>query len=95
MLRKKIGSMEMKTGYKERRDNMAEKMTAADMLEEVNSAIYKVLVGGQSYKIGSRQLTRADLSMLREMKKELEAEVNQNKGSSLLDDTYVVFFDGR
>lgn len=74
---------------------MAEKMTAADMLEEVNSAIYKVLVGGQSYKIGSRQLTRADLSMLREMKKELEAEVNQNKGSSLLDDTYVVFFDGR
>lgn len=74
---------------------MAEKMTAADMLEEVDSAIFKVLVGGQSYKIGSRQLTRADLSMLREMKKELEAEVNRNKGSSLLDDTYVAFFDGR
>lgn len=74
---------------------MAEKMTAADMLEEVNSAIFKVLVGGQSYKIGSRQLTRADLSMLREMKKELEAEVNRNEGSSLLDDTYVAFFDGR
>lgn len=74
---------------------MAEKMTAADMLEEVDSAIFKVLVGGQSYKIGSRQLTRADLSMLREMKKELEAEVNRNEGSSLLDDTYVAFFDGR
>lgn len=74
---------------------MAEKMTATDMLEEVNSAIFKVLVGGQSYKIGSRQLTRADLSMLREMKKELEAEVNRNEGSSLLDDTYVAFFDGR
>lgn len=74
---------------------MAEKMTAADMLEEVNSAIFKVLVGGQSYKIGSRQLTRADRSMLREMKKELEAEVNRNEGSSLLDDTYVAFFDGR
>ena len=44
-------------------------ITAESMLKEVNNAIFNVLVGGQSYKIGSRQLTRADLSMLREMKK--------------------------
>ena len=31
---------------------------ASEMLTEVNNAIYAVLVGGQSYKIGTRQLTR-------------------------------------
>lgn len=70
-------------------------ITAESMLKEVNNAIFNVLVGGQSYKIGSRQLTRADLSMLREMKKELEAQINAGSESCLLDDTYVAFFDGR
>ena len=32
----------------------------AELLEQVNKAITTVLVGGQSYRIGSRQLTRAD-----------------------------------
>jgi hypothetical protein len=70
-------------------------MTAAEMLQQVNEAITKVLIGGQSYQIGSRKLTRADLSMLRAMKKELQAEVNAEGSSSLLDNTYVAFFDGR
>lgn len=70
-------------------------MTAAEMLQRVNEAITKVLIGGQSYQIGSRKLTRADLSMLRAMKKELQAEVNAEGSSSLLDNTYVAFFDGR
>ena len=38
--------------------------TAREMLEEVNNAIYTVLVGGQSYKLGTRQMTRADLNLL-------------------------------
>lgn len=70
-------------------------MTAAEMLQQVNEAITKVLIGGQSYQIGSRKLTRADLSMLRTMKKELQAEVNAEGSNSLLDNTYVAFFDGR
>ena len=70
-------------------------MTAAEMLQQVNEAITKVLIGGQSFQIGSRKLTRADLSMLRAMKKELQAEVNAEGSSSLLDNTYVAFFDGR
>ena len=70
-------------------------MRAAEMLQQVNEAITKVLIGGQSYQIGSRKLTRADLSMLRAMKKELQAEVNAEGSSSLLDNTYVAFFDGR
>ena len=69
-------------------------VTAAEMLQQVNEAITNVLIGGQSYQIGSRRLTRADLSMLQTMKKELQAEVNA-EGTGLLDNTYVAFFDGR
>lgn len=70
-------------------------VTAAEMLQQVNEAITNVLVGGQSYQIGSRRLTRADLSMLQTMKKELQAEVNAEGNTGLLDNTYVAFFDGR
>lgn len=70
-------------------------INAADMLKQVNEAIYTVLIGGQSYQIGSRKLTRADLSLLRQMQKELQAEVNAESSSCLLDDTYVAFFEGR
>ena len=48
-------------------------MKPAELLEQVNKAIAAVLVGGQSYKIGSRSLTRADLSMLKAMRDDLEA----------------------
>lgn len=74
---------------------MAEGITAAEMLQQVNEAITNVLVGGQSYQIGSRKLTRADLSMLRTLKKELQAEVSAEGESTILDNTYVVMFDGR
>lgn len=74
---------------------MAEGITAAEMLQQVNEAITNVLVGGQSYQIGSRKLTRADLSMLRTLKKELQAEVSAEGESSILDNTCVVMFDGR
>ena len=72
-----------------------EQMTTEELLKQVNTAIRTVLIGGQSYQIGSRKLTRADLSLLRQMQKELQAEVNAQEESGLLDDTYVAFFDGR
>ena len=65
------------------------------MLEEVNKAIYAVLVGGQSYQIGSRKLTRADLNLLYNMKNDLTAQVQREGETQLLDDTYVAVFDGR
>ncbi|RHO54253.1 peptidylprolyl isomerase [Ruminococcaceae bacterium AM07-15] len=70
-------------------------MKPAELLEQVNKAIAAVLVGGQSYKIGSRSLTRADLSMLKAMRDDLEAQVVAGKPSHLLDRTYVAYFDGR
>ena len=72
-----------------------EQMNTEELLKQVNTAIRPVLIGGQSYQIGSRKLTRADLSLLRQMQKELQAEVNAQEASGLLDDTYVAFFDGR
>lgn len=70
-------------------------MKPAELLEQVNKAIEAVLVGGQSYKIGSRSLTRADLSMLKAMRDDLEAQVVAGAPSHLLDRTYVAYFDGR
>ena len=72
-----------------------EQMNTEELLKQVNTAIRTDLIGGQSYQIGSRKLTRADLSLLRQMQKELQAEVNAQEASGLLDDTYVAFFDGR
>lgn len=70
-------------------------MKPAELLVQVNNAITAVLVGGQSYKIGSRQLTRADLAMLKAMRDDLEAQVAADTPSHLLDRTYVAYFDGR
>lgn len=71
-----------------------EDMTVEQKLVEVNQAISNILVGGQSYKIGSRSLTRADLNTLLAMQRDLQAQLaNQNDG--LMDNTYLAFFDGR
>ena len=69
--------------------------TPAQMLAEVNNAIQSILLGGQSYKIGSRSLTRADLGLLRDMQHDLQAQVASEEASGLFSDTYVAFFDGR
>lgn len=69
--------------------------TAEEMLAEVNNAIYAVLVGGQSYKIGTRQLNRADLNLLYNMKNDLTAQIAAAGSTSLLDDTFVAVFEGR
>ena len=74
---------------------MAEELTAAVMLREVNKAIYAVLVGGQSYQIGSRKLTRADLAQLYDMRDELAAEVAADDDDGCFSDTYVAMFNGR
>lgn len=68
--------------------------TPAELLEQVNKAITTVLVGGQSYRIGSRQLTRADLAMLKTLRDDLEAQLAADESGPLLGRTYVAFSRG-
>lgn len=77
------------------KNGLDENISTAELLGEVKTAIRKILIGGQSYQIGSRKLTRADLYQLRKLKEELEAEIASEGDTSLLDNTYVAFFDGR
>lgn len=69
--------------------------TPAEQLQKVNQAIYKVLVSGQSYRIGSRQIDRANLSVLYAMQKQLQSQVLGEQESPLMADTVVAVFDGR
>ena len=70
-------------------------ISTQEMLDQVNKAIMAIAVGGQSYKIGSRSLTRGDLKQLYAIRNDLTAQVAAENSSSLLDDCYVAFFDGR
>lgn len=70
-------------------------VTTRDMLDSINAAIMAVTVGGQSYKIGSRALTRADLKQLYSMRNDLAAELAAENSTGLLDDCHVAVFDGR
>lgn len=69
--------------------------TAQQLLDEVNKAIAAVLVGGQSYKIGSRQLTRANITELRNLRADLSAQTVQDENTTLFSNTSVAVFDGR
>lgn len=71
------------------------KISTQDMLDQVNAAIMAIAVGGQSYKIGSRSLTRADLKQLYTIKNDLTAQLAAENSSEFLDDCYVAIFDGR
>ncbi|MEY8396172.1 peptidylprolyl isomerase [Lachnospiraceae bacterium 45-P1] len=65
--------------------------TPKEQLKNVNDAIFKILVGGQSYRIGTRSLTRADLSALIAERNRLEAQL-QGDGASLLAGAYAADF---
>lgn len=69
--------------------------TPTERLNLINQAIEEILIAGQSYKIGSRQLTRADLKQLRLLKQELTNEIAEENSLGLFSHTSVAVFDGR
>lgn len=69
--------------------------SAGARLAQVDAAIEAVLSGGQSYKLGSWSVTRADLAQLRAMRDELAAQVEREDSGGLLPRTWVARFDGR
>ena len=78
-----------------------------ELLAQVDKALTAVMVGGQSYKIGSRSLTRANLTELRRLRADLAAgfslgevaalaaQVAEEENTGLLGNTSVAFFEGR
>lgn len=76
-------------------ENTKASLTTKEMLDNVNQAIMAITMGGQSYKIGSRSLTRADLKQLYSMKNDLTAQLAAESENGLLDDCYTAIFDGR
>ncbi len=65
--------------------------TPAEQLKTLNEAIYKILMGGQSYKIGTRSLTRADLGTLIGERDRLEAQI-RGSDTTLLAGAYAADF---
>lgn len=62
-----------------------------EQLAEINEAISAILNGAQSYRIGTRSLTRANLRDLLQERQRLEFAVAAEQGS----DISVAFFDRR
>ena len=50
-------------------------MAASDLLTSVETAITAILTGAQSYKIGNREVTRANLKELIALRTQLQEEV--------------------
>ena len=71
------------------------RLSAEEMLKNVDNAIIAVASGGQSYKIGSRELTRANLKELYSIKNDLTAQLNSDNDSRLFDNCSVGIFSGR
>ena len=69
--------------------------TLTEQLAQVNAAIAAVLAGGQSYRLGSRSVTRADLAALKALRDDLAAQAAQEDADELLSRTYAARFDGR
>ena len=70
-------------------------VTRKDLQQAAGQAMVSILKGGQSYKLGTRQLTRAALSEVRSLKDNLDAEEAAENGNGFLDNCYVACFDGR
>ena len=64
------------------------------LLGEVEKAIGKILSGGQSYRIGTRSVTRADLSTLISLRDLLRSEA-ETADTGFFGRTSVAEFEGR
>ncbi len=75
---------------------MEEKLTPRRRLAQVDEAIAAVLCGGQSYRLGSRSLTRADLAQLRALREDLAAQAaREDSGEALIPGVWAAYFEGR
>lgn len=72
-----------------------EKVRLEEALASVRKAIRNAEQGGQSYRIGSRSLTRVDYESLLAQEKQLMSELAAADNGTLFADTYAAYFEGR
>ncbi len=60
-------------------------------LAELKAARSKILTGGQSYRVGSRQKESASLAEINKMISELETRVNMAAGGGRINTGHAVF----
>lgn len=72
-----------------------ERTRLQEQLASVRKAIYNAEQGGQSYKIGSRQLTRVEYASLLAQEEKLASALAAEDNGTLFADTYAAFFEGR
>lgn len=71
-------------------------MTLEEQLQQVNDAIASIEIAGQEYQIGSRRLKRADLNLLYQRQKNLQQQIQYEKGhGNQFANTYAPIFDSR
>lgn len=61
----------------------------------VERAIQAILLGAQSYRLGEDSVTRADLSALKALRKDLLAEKAASRARDALTGAYRAKFEGR
>jgi hypothetical protein len=66
-------------------------VTTQEQLDQINAAITAIESGAQSYQIGNRQLTRANIYHLYRERERLEKKLAREQH----DGTYVAVFDRR
>lgn len=75
---------------------MSEEKVEGLTLAKVDEAINAILLTGQSYRIGSRMLTRANLTELRKLRDEImRQEATKNTDASLIEGAYVSYLEPR
>lgn len=65
-------------------------LTTQQLLEQVETAISAVLTSGQSYQIGDKKYTRADLAVLQQMRQDLYTTY-QNENNTGTQTNYASF----
>ncbi|QNU67254.1 peptidylprolyl isomerase [Ruminiclostridium herbifermentans] len=66
-------------------------MTVDEQLNQINTAIAAIENGAQEYRIGSKQIRRADLNTLYQERRKLTQQLYEQNENS----TYVAVFDRR
>lgn len=74
---------------------MSDGYSLEQQLADVDQAIRAILLGAQSYRLGDESVTRADISALKAIRKDLRAEIAAGGRGNSLAGAFRAKFEGR